>query len=277
MKDVRRYGQDVRLTLTADIDTPDEDLRAIADILKPFGKVELRLNHEANGNNWFRFAQNVGVKSGQEQVDLYYAISDFFLRANRVMREVAPNIVLVGCYNGPGERTTMGVLAPGELPHLGLEELGLLYQHSDTMVSLDQYGSLHYGWPGHAIEDVPVIDGVNHHDHQSFSLTSLELCETVIRPFHTFIEKLRGIPTRIDLGELDFDEDIHGPDIRTHLLYECYNWVQKNPHVIGSVTFYELTDMGGLGLYRQKDYGNTTDLAASLQTRHEMGCLQAAV
>lgn len=266
MEDVRRYGQDVRLTLTADMDTSDDDLRAIAEILKPFGKVELRLNHEANGNNWFRFAQNVGALQGQKQIEKYYAISQFFLRANTVIRDVAPEVVLVGCYNGPGERTTMGELAPGELPHLTLEELGLMYQHPDTMVSLDQYGSLHYGWPGHTIGTVPVIDGVNHQEHQSFSLTSLELCETVIRPFHTFIEELRGKPTRIDLGELDFDEDIHGPEIRAHLLYECYNWVRKHPEIVGSVTFYELTDMGGLGLFRQKAYGNLDELSSNIVT-----------
>lgn len=51
MEDVRRHGQDVRLTLTADIETSDEDLRRIAEALKPFDRVELRLNHEANGKN----------------------------------------------------------------------------------------------------------------------------------------------------------------------------------------------------------------------------------
>ena len=266
MEDVRRHGQDVRLTLTADIDTTDEELRRIAETLKPFGRVELRLNHEANGNNWFRFAQNAGIKSGPEQVALYHAISQFFIRAERVIRAAAPELRLVGCYNGPGERTLKGELAPGEMPHLGDDELGLMYDNPDTLVSLDQYGSLHYGWPGHTITDAPVIDGCTHAKHQSFSLTSADLCEMVIRPFQQFIEQKRGVPTRIDLGELDFDEDIHGPEIRAHLLYECYAWVRRNPQAIGSVTFYEITDLGGLGLYRQKAYGDLERIEANVVT-----------
>jgi len=111
-----------------------------------------------------------------------------------------------------------------------------------------------------------VIDGVNHGEHQSFSLTSADLCEMVIRPFQQFIENKRGVPTRIDLGELDFDEDIHGPEIRAHLLYECYAWVRRNPQVIGSVTFYELTDLGGLGLYRQEAYGDLENLHPNIVT-----------
>lgn len=42
MEDARRHGQDIRLTLTADIETTDDELSRIAETLKPFGRVELR-------------------------------------------------------------------------------------------------------------------------------------------------------------------------------------------------------------------------------------------
>src|SRR5512145_1851892 len=265
-EDVRRFGQDVRLTLTADIDTPDADLTRIGEMLKGFGPVELRLNHEANGCTCFRFAKNVGAMEGAERTKLYYDISQFFIRAHKTMRAVAPNVSFVGCYNGPGERALRGELAPGEMPHLGDDELGLMYRIPGVLVSLDQYGSLHYGWPGHRIDDPPIIGGVNHNDHASFALSPWSLCELVIRPFQQVISDKRGVATRIDLGELDFDEDIHGPQIRAQLIHDCYSWIERHPDVVGSSTFYELTDMGGLGLFRQKAYGNLQDLSSNIVT-----------
>jgi hypothetical protein len=146
-------------------------------------------------------------------------------------------------------------------PHLADDELGLMYKLPDGLISLDQYGSLHYGWPGHHITDAPVVVGVNHNDHNAFALTTYGLCELVIRPFQRAISAKRGTPTRIDLGELDFDEDIHGEQIRAQEIYECYAWIRRYPDVVGSATFYELTDKGGLGLFRQREYGNLTDLS----------------
>ena len=52
MKDVRRHGQDVILTLTCDTKVSDEQIAAIAEDLKPYGRMMLRLNHECTGD-WF--------------------------------------------------------------------------------------------------------------------------------------------------------------------------------------------------------------------------------
>jgi hypothetical protein len=266
MEDVRRHGQDVRLTLTADIDTPAEDLERIAEILKDFGRMELRLNHEANGCAWFRFAKNVGNMQGDEQRRTYHEISAFFCRAHELMARAAPNVTMVPCYNGPGERITKGELDASDLPHLGDDELGLMYRLPNTVVSLDQYGSLHCGWPGHTVTQVPIIRKFTFDEFKGFALTPWELCEMVIRPFQALISEMRGENSRIDLGELDFDEDFHGPEVRAQLLYECYDWLRRNPGIIGSITFYELTDMGGLGLCRQKEYGNVRDVTTNIVT-----------
>ena len=56
MRDVRRHGQDVCLTLTIDPNVSDEHLIAIAKDLRSFGRVMLRINHEATGN-WFSFTK----------------------------------------------------------------------------------------------------------------------------------------------------------------------------------------------------------------------------
>jgi hypothetical protein len=254
MEDVRRYGQDVRLSVTADTDTPDDDLRRMAEVLKPFCPMQLRVNHEANGCTWFRFARNVGAMTGEEMRRTYREISGFFIRANETIRSVAPGVTLVGCYNGPGERALRGEIDPNELPHLDDDQLGLMYKLPDMAVSLDQYGSLHYGWPGHAIRGAPLVGNVDPAVHGAFSLPVYALCECIFRPFQQLVSRMRGEPTRIDLGELDFDEDIHGPEIRAQLVYETMEWIRRSPDVIASVTFYELTDMGGLGLLRQERY-----------------------
>ena len=54
MRDVRRHGQDVCLTLTIDPFVDDEHIVAIAKDMAKFGRVTLRINHEATGN-WFSF------------------------------------------------------------------------------------------------------------------------------------------------------------------------------------------------------------------------------
>jgi hypothetical protein len=266
LEDVRRYGQEPRLTLTADLDTPTEDLERIADTLKDFGAMQVRLNHEANGCSWFRFARNVGQMTGEEARRTYYEISQFFIRVHELFGRLAPNVTMVGCYNGTGEQTIKGEISAGAIPHLGDDELGLMYRLPGIIVSLDQYGSLHCGWPGHEVEGAPIIRKFAFDELKGFALTPCELCELVIRPFQTVIADIRGEPTRIDLGELDFDEDYHGPGVRAQLIFECYEWLRRHPDIIGSITFYELTDAGGLGLFRQREYGDVEDVTESIVT-----------
>lgn len=54
MRDVRKHGQDVLLTMTIDPKLTDDHIIAIAKDLRTFGRVLLRINHEATGN-WFSF------------------------------------------------------------------------------------------------------------------------------------------------------------------------------------------------------------------------------
>ena len=70
MRDVRRHGQDVTLTLTVDPHVSDEQLIAIANDLRPFGRLLLRINHEATGN-WFSFNKRCTY---QEVADFYLSL-----------------------------------------------------------------------------------------------------------------------------------------------------------------------------------------------------------
>ena len=56
MRDIRKHGQDVALTLTIDCSLEDEYLRQIAKELITFGRMRLRINHECTGD-WFTHNQ----------------------------------------------------------------------------------------------------------------------------------------------------------------------------------------------------------------------------
>jgi len=239
MEDVRRFGQDVRLTLTAEVDTSDEDLRTIAEMIKPFAPLELRLNHEASDCGWFRFAQGVDKKSPEEAKKIYRGIAEFFVRAKKVMTDVCPDITFCFC---------------DDAHYTSDDELGLMLKEPNVIPGIDCYGSLHYGWPGHKIENPPIIGAPFPPVDQAVYRTPGEVCEEVFLAFKERISKLRNEDCRIDLGEFNYDEDIHGSEIRAQLVHDCYRWFAKHPDVIGSVVHYQLTDRGGLGLLFEPEY-----------------------
>ena len=81
MRDIRRHGQDVLLTLTIDPHVTDEHLIAICEDLRTFGRVMLRINHEATGD-WFSFNKRCS----------YQEVADFYVRFHRLIKKHAPNV-----------------------------------------------------------------------------------------------------------------------------------------------------------------------------------------
>ena len=86
MRDVRRHGQDVILTLTVDPNVSDEHLIAIAKDLRPFGRMMIRINHEATGD-WFSFTKRAS----------YQGVADFFVKFSKIIHEYAPNVKTIIC------------------------------------------------------------------------------------------------------------------------------------------------------------------------------------
>ena len=72
MRDVRRHGQDVSLTLTIDCKCDDEKLVNIAKELKYFGRMKLRINHECAGD-WFTHNQRYSFKEIWSSVKKNYS------------------------------------------------------------------------------------------------------------------------------------------------------------------------------------------------------------
>ena len=97
MRDIRRHGQDVTLTLTIDPAVTDEMLAAIGRDLRPFGRLFLRINHEATGN-WFAFNKRAS----------YQEVADFYCRSCRIIKAEAPNVQTVLCIGGVEDTSRPG-------------------------------------------------------------------------------------------------------------------------------------------------------------------------
>lgn len=126
MKDIRRHGQDVLLTLTIDCSLEDSYLRKIAKQLKPFGRMRIRINHECAGD-WFTHNRRFS----------YEEVGAFFVRFHNILKEEAPNVSTIFC---------AGFLKDdgSEIEHQS--EFLNAYKSADIW-SADCYLALHFGWP----------------------------------------------------------------------------------------------------------------------------------
>jgi len=231
IRDVRAYGQDVILTLLIDCSLPDEELIQIAKDLRPFGRLYLRINHECNGS-WFQFNKEYSLKE----------VSDFFVRFHNIAHEYAPNIKTIACINGPGEVTegkTRGYC-------LTEDKLAPMFQIAD-LVSVDQYYSLHYGWPD------PKFNPANPTNY--FSL-SLERWWEIVCEFHEIMVKLRGDKeTPIYINETNSDAEIDGMEGQAKWIEDAYGLIKKEKAKwFKGITYYHFQDRGGLGLETQDAY-----------------------
>ena len=138
MRDVRRHGQDVTLTLTVDPHCTDEQLIAIAKDLRTFGRMMLRINHEATGD-WFSFTKRASYKE----------IGDFFVHFTDIIHEYAPNVKTIICIGGIED------LNKTEMEKE--EEFKATIPSADIW-SVDKYMALHWGWP----YDVALRGGNSH-------------------------------------------------------------------------------------------------------------------
>lgn len=126
MKDIRRHGQDVLLTLTIDCSLEDSYLRKIAKQLKPFGRMRIRINHECAGD-WFTHNRRFS----------YEEVGAFFVRFHNILKEEAPNVSTIFCAGFLKDDSS-------EIEHQS--EFLNAYKSADIW-SADCYLALHFGWP----------------------------------------------------------------------------------------------------------------------------------
>lgn len=219
MKDVRRHGQDVFLTLTIDCSLDDEILRKIARELKPYGRMRLRINHECSGT-WFTHNQRFS----------YEEVGKFFVRFARIIKEEAPNITTVFCAG----------FARNEDGSVEQEEAFTEAYRTADEWSGDAYLALHYGWPF----DIAERGGSSHNCgcvEDNFSLFK--------RTFERLTELNGGVPKPMITAEINTDGDVSGAAAQGESVLRFYQKIRDEKAAwFKSVSFYQFRDRGRLGL-----------------------------
>lgn len=222
MRDIRRHGQDVILTITCDPHISDEHIIAIAEDLRPFGRMMLRINHEATGN-WFSFNKRAS----------YQEVADFYVRFVKIIKEHAPNVRMVLCIGGI------------EDPNPEVKEI--VYEKEFTEAvrvtdiwSVDKYLALNWGWPYEVAEK-------DNFQHKRDSVK--EIYEQTYRSYVRFKELNDGTGKPMVMSELNADGDVTGPYEQVKMVKEFYELVKNDPkRWFSGITFYQFRDDGRLGL-----------------------------
>ena len=221
MRDVRRHGQDVTLTLTVDPNVSDDHLIAIAKDLRPFGRLLLRINHEATGD-WFSFTKRT----------TYQGVADFFVRFSKIIHEYAPNVKTIICIGG--------VEHPENGPKMEKEkEFAQCIPEADIW-SVDKYMALHWGWPF----DVALKGGTSFSRSKvrdTYNLTKLS--------FERYKELNGGVAKPMVMSEFNADGDVTGAYDQAMMVKEfCDIMEEENADWFSGFTFYQFRDRGRLGL-----------------------------
>ncbi len=220
MRDVRKHGQDVLLTLTIDPNVSDEHLIAIAKDLSTFGRMFLRINHEATGD-WFSFNKRCS----------YQEVADFFIRFHKIIKEHAPQILTILCIGG------IEKLEKEEMEKE--KEFTEAVRHTDIW-SVDKYMSLHWGWP----YDVAEKGGKTHKRdtvEKTYQMTK--------RSFERFSYLCDGAKKPMVMSEFNADGDVTGPYDQVKMIRQFCEMLKEEPaDWFSGFTFYQFRDDGRLGL-----------------------------
>lgn len=223
MRDIRRHGQDITLTLTIDCSLEEEYLRAIAKELRTFGRMRLRINHECAGD-WFTHNQ----RFTQEQ------IGDFFVRFSKIIQEEAPNVSTVFC---------AGVVKDINDPdsEVGYEkEFTDAYRQADIW-STDCYLALHYGWPFDVCEK----------GSDSYAVTPVETFYKRLEMSAKRLTKVNhGQKKPLVVSEFNTDGDVTGPLHQAESVKRFVKRLKEGnaEEWFDGFTMYQFRDRGRLGL-----------------------------
>lgn len=220
MRDVRRHGQDVCLTLTIDPFVSDEHIVAICNDLKNFGRVLVRVNHEATGS-WFSFNKRAS----------YQQVADFFTHVCEIFHKEAPNCKLILCLDGCKDANE---------EKMEMEDIFAEAARATDIVSVDRYMALHWGWPVDVAEE-----GGN-----SFSRSKVSdiynLCK---KSWHRYAVCNNGLYKPMVLSELNADADVTGPYDQCDMFREFADLLKADKdNWLSAFTMYMFRDRGRLGL-----------------------------
>lgn len=220
MRDVRKHGQDVVLTLTCDPHISDEQIVAICKDLSTFGPMFLRLNHEATGD-WFSFNKRAS----------YAEVGAFFARFANILHREAKNVKIILCIDG--------------VPNLDTKEVEKEVEFTEAIKaadiwSVDKYLALNWGWPFEVAEK----------DNNQHKLEpNDDVYKKTKMTYDRFSEICGGIKKPMLISEFNADGDVTGPYKQAELVKDFCNKIKNDKEKwFSGFTFYQFRDDGRLGL-----------------------------
>lgn len=241
MRDVRRHGQDVLLTMTIDPKVSDEHLVAIAKDLRTFGRVQLRINHEATGN-WFSFNKRAS----------YEEVAAFFKHASEIIRKEAPNVKTIICLDGCKEL---------EDEKMEMEDIFAEASRAADIVSVDRYMALHWGWP----YDVAEEGGTTFARHAVSKIYQLAK-----NSYERYTYVNNGVKKPMVLSEFNSDGDVTGPYDQAAMLKEFCEMLKKDDEKwLSGFTMYQFRDRGRLGLEIEDPNNKSVGIAQPLLKKYQ--------
>ncbi len=218
MKEIRRHGMDVVLTLTIDPTLKEEDIVLLANDLRPYGRVLLRVNHECTGG-WFCFTKRA----------TYQQLADFYVMVCRVMHRHAPNVKMILCAG----------MWEDELGRIEMEDEFLQAFKETDYWSGDQYLSLHWGWP----VDVATKETSC---YEAYNVDAVY--DKAKKTYHRLCE-ITGTKKPFVLSELNADGDVSGPYEQAAMMSHFMDRLSSDSEKwLSAFTMYQFRDDGRLGL-----------------------------
>lgn len=220
MRDVRKHGQDVILTLTCDPHVSDEQIVAICKDLKTFGPMYLRLNHEADGN-WFSFNKRAS----------YEEVGAFFVRFANILHREAKNVKIILCIDGVPDLDSVEIKKE--------KEFAEAVKVADIW-SVDKYLSLNWGWPFEIAEK----------DNNQHKLEpNEEVYKKTKLTFDRFSQICGGEKRPMLISEFNADGDVTGPYKQAELVKDFCEMIKADDERwFSGFTMYQFRDNGRLGL-----------------------------
>ena len=193
---------------------------AIAKDLRTFGRVQLRINHEATGN-WFSFNKRAS----------YEEVAAFFKHASEIIRKEAPNVKTIICLDGCKEL---------EDEKMEMEDIFAEASRAADIVSVDRYMALHWGWP----YDVAEEGGTTFARHAVSKIYQLAK-----NSYERYTYVNNGVKKPMVLSEFNSDGDVTGPYDQASMLKEFCEMLKKDDEKwLSGFTMYQFRDRGRLGL-----------------------------
>ncbi|MCR4840332.1 MAG: hypothetical protein K5848_02200 [Lachnospiraceae bacterium] len=221
MRDIRRHGQDVCLTLTMDPFLDDERIAAVARDLRTFGRMQVRVNHEATGS-WFSFNKRAS----------YEQVAAFFCKVCDIFHREAPNCKMILCLDGC---TELDKDAPMVMEDIFTDAA----KHTD-IVSVDRYFTLHYGFP---------TDICDEETKTYYRLDIDTVYQLYKNSYNRYIKMNDGNVKPMVLSELNSDGDVTGPYEQAEMVKDFCDRVKADPEKwLEGFTMYMFRDSGRLGL-----------------------------